>query len=65
MQSILELVMWDRVSLSMGSGKFAGAIHPGTEPWRWSRWGGDKVEMSFVLEVLQLRGHRTPERRSL
>lgn len=45
----------------MGSGEFAGAIHPGSEP----PGGGDKVEMRCVLEVLRLRGHRTPERRSL
>lgn len=51
--------------LSMGSGKFAGAIHPGSEPWGWSGWGGDKVEISFILEVLRLKGHRTPERRNL
>ena len=40
----------------MGSGKFAGAIHSDSEPWGWSRWGGDKAEMSFILEVLRLKG---------
>lgn len=34
-------------------------------PRRRAGWGGDKVEVNFVLEVLSLRGHRTPERRKV